>query len=195
MVRYRILLRTNRATLLPVVTGIVKGKDGVKSQANVFLDSGAQICMIRNAFAESLALESKPVSIVITKVGGVEEELTTKLYEVPVYNNNEHRIQVIQAVGIAQISKGSPNGNLSEIAKIFNIPRHELHRNPGPVDLLVGINYPHFHAGETKVMKKLAVRRSPLRWVVFGAGTEDGTTENNQVLHVRLASPIDLTEF
>ena len=106
------------------------------------------------------------------------------------YNNDEHRIQVIQAVGIAQISESSPNRNLSEIAKIFNILR-----NPGHFDLLVGIIYPHFHAGETKVRRKLAVRRSPLGWFVFGAETEGSTTENNQVLHVRLASPIDLTEF
>ena len=105
---------------------MIKGKDGVKSEANVFLDSGAQISMIRNALAETLALESRPISIVITKVGGVEEELITKLYKVPVYNTDEHRIQVIQAVGIAQISEGSPNGNLNEISRILNIPRNKL---------------------------------------------------------------------
>ena len=171
---------------------MIKGKDGVKSEANVFLDSGAQISMIRNALAETLALESRPISIVITKVGG---ELITKLYKVPVYNTDEHRIQVIQAVGIAQISEGSPNGNLNEISRIFNIPGKKLRRNPGPVDLLVGINYPQFHAGETKIMEKLAVRRSPLGWVVFGAGTEGITIRNKHVLHVRLTSSIDLTDF
>ena len=41
----------------------------------------------------------------------------------------------------------------------------------------------------------LAVRRSPLGWVVFGAGTEGITTGNKQVLHVRLASSIGLTDF
>ena len=151
--------------------------------------------MIRNAFAQSLGLKSKPISIVITKVGGAERIVTTKLYKVPVYKTEEHKIQVIQAVGITQISEGIPNGNLNEISKIFNIPRHELHQNPNPVDLLTGINYPHFHAGETKLIKNLAVRKSPLGCVVFRAGTEGITTGNKQVLHVRLASSIDLTDF
>ena len=43
-------------TILPVITGLVKGKDGVMSEANVFYDSGAQICMIRGSYAESLTL-------------------------------------------------------------------------------------------------------------------------------------------
>ena len=54
--------------------------------------------MIRNAGAQLLALERKPISIVIMKVGG-PEELTSKLYKVSVYNTDEHKIQVIQAVG------------------------------------------------------------------------------------------------
>ena len=44
-------------------------------------------------------------------------------------------------------------------------------------------------------MEKLAVRRSPLGWVVFGAGTEGITIRNKHVLHVRLTSLIDLTDF
>ena len=103
----------SRATLLPIVTGLIKVKDSVKSEANVFLDSEVQISMICNALAETLALESRPISIVITKVGGVKEEFITKLYKVPVYNTDEHKIQVIQAVGIAQISEESPNGNFN----------------------------------------------------------------------------------
>ena len=141
-------------TILPIITGLVKGKDGVMSEANVFYDSGAQISMIRRSYAESLALEGKPITIVITKVGGVEEELTTKLYNVPVYNSDGKRVQIVQAVGIAQISEDSPNGTISEISKIFDIPISMLKRKVGPVDLLIGINYPQFHAGETKIKKE-----------------------------------------
>ena len=52
---------------------------------DMIVDSGAQISLIRSVFADQLGLESKPVKIVITKVGGVEEELDTKLYRVPLY--------------------------------------------------------------------------------------------------------------
>ena len=47
---------------------------------SVFYDSGAQISLIRNEVAESLNLENRPVKVLITKVGGTEEELNTKLY-------------------------------------------------------------------------------------------------------------------
>jgi hypothetical protein len=121
------------------------------SEANVFYDSGAQISIIRRSYAESLALEGKPINIVITKVGGVEEELTTKLYKVPVYNSDGKRVQIVQAVGIAQISEDSPNGNISEVSKIFDIPTSMLKHKVGPIDLLIGINYPHGNAARTPI--------------------------------------------
>ena len=40
--------------------------------------------MIRSEFAESLNLKSQPIRIVITKVGGVEEDMNSSLYKVPV---------------------------------------------------------------------------------------------------------------
>ena len=182
-------------TILPIVTGFINGKDGVSSEASVFYDSGAQISMIRRSYAESLALESKPISIVITKVGGTEEELTTKLYKVPVHNCEGKRVQVVQAVGIEQISEDSSIENLDAISRTLDIPVDAVKRKAGPVDLLIGVNYPQFHAGETRIKKNLVARKSPLGWVVFGTGTKQLTVQHKQVLHVRLASPIDLTHF
>lgn len=186
---------TDCATILPMVTGLIEGKDSFKSEANIFLDSEAQVCMIRNAYAELLGLKGKPINIVITKVGGVEEKLITKLYKVLVYSSDGSKIQVIHAVGIAQISEGYSDGNLDEISRTFDISFSMLNGNAGAVDLLIGINYPQFHAGETKMKKSLTVRRSPLGWVAFSAGTGEIVTENKQVLPVCLASPIDLTDF
>ena len=64
--------------LLPVLLGQVKGKNGTKA-ANVFYDSGAQISMVRKDLAEEMRLEGRQSKIVITKVGGTEEELDTKI--------------------------------------------------------------------------------------------------------------------
>ena len=75
------------------------------------------------------------------------------------------------------------------------MPAIELHRKEGPIDLLIGINYPRFHIGETKVKDGLVARRSPLGWVIFGSNSDDTLLEAKQVLHVRLAEPVDLTEF
>ncbi len=126
----------------------------------------------------------------ITKVGRTEEELTTKLCKVPVHNCKGKQVQVVQAVGIEQISKDSSTENLDAISRILDIPVDAVKRKAGPVDLLIGVNYPQFHAGETRIKKNLIARKSPLGWVVFGTGTKQLTVQHKQVLHVRLASPI-----
>jgi hypothetical protein len=76
-------IHDGRGALLPVLLGQVKGKNGTKP-ANVFYDSGAQISMVRKDLDEEMGLEGRQSKIVITKVGGTEEELDTKIYKVPV---------------------------------------------------------------------------------------------------------------
>ena len=99
-------LQDKSLALLPIVTGAIKAHPNadVFTEATIFLDSGAQIPMIRSSLAESLSLQSKPVKILITKVGGIEEELTTKIYKFPVCTSDGKAVQVIQAVGIPEIS-------------------------------------------------------------------------------------------
>ena len=151
--------------------------------------------MIRDDFAEELGLESKPVTIFIAKVRETGQELNTKLYKVPIYAANGRAIQAIVAVGIPQISHDTTTINVNQLSEMFGLPKNEFHRKPGPIDILIGINYPTFHAGETKVKNGLAVRKSPLRWVIFGVKSQRSPPEVKQVLHVRFAPPADLSEF
>lgn len=188
-------VQDNSATLLPITTGIIKGKGGVKKEANVFFDSGAQISMIRDELAESLELEGKQTTIYITKVGGTEEELNTKIYKVPIYTRNNTPVQSIYAVGIKQISDETNTVNTDSIAQQLDVPVSDVKRKVGPIDILIGINYPSFHAGETKEKDGLVARHSPLGWVVFGCNSSKSTDQHSQVLHVRPASPVDLTDF
>ena len=181
--------------ILPVISSFIKGKQSEFIETSVFYDSGAQVSMIRTACAEQSALDGKPIKIVITKVGGVEEELDTKLYKVPLYADSGKMIQTIQAVGIPQISEEPAGVDMNHASRVLGIPTDKLHRKAGPIDLLIGINYPRFHVGETKVKDGLVARRSPLGWVIFGSNSDDALPEAKQVLHVRLAEPIDLREF
>ena len=59
--------------------------------------------MVRSSFAESLCPESKPLKSLITKVGGIEEELVTEVYKIPICTVDGKPVQTIQAVGIPQI--------------------------------------------------------------------------------------------
>ena len=181
--------------ILPIVSGLIKGSDTETVEASVFYDSGTQISIIRTALAERLCLESKPIRIVITKVGGAEEDLDTKLYKVPVCDDNGTLVQTIRAVGVPQISDETANPNVNYISSVLGIPVNQLQRKAGPVDLLIGINYPRFHIGETKTKEGFVARKSPLGWVVFGYDSQDVLSQVKQVLHVRLATPTDITDF
>lgn len=81
------------------------------------------------------------------------------------------------------------------ISKKFSVPVEELRREAGPIDILVGINYPNLHLGKTTVKDGLVLRESPLGLVVFGVKGESLDEESKQVLHVRVASPVDITDF
>ena len=67
-------------------------------------------------------------------------------------------IQTIQAVGIPQISEEPAGVDMNHVSKIFGIPTDKLHQKAGSTDLLIGINYPRFHVGETKVKDGLVAR-------------------------------------
>ena len=151
--------------------------------------------MVRDAFAEELELEGKPVTILIAKVGETEQELNTKLYKVPIYTTKGKAIETIEAVGIPQISHDTTTIDAIQASEVLGIPKNEFHRPQGPIDILIGINYPTFHAGETKVTNGLAARNSPLGWVMFGVKSQSSRSEVKQVLHVRFAPPVDISEF
>ena len=68
------------------------------------MDSGAQVSLIRNAAAKDLKLKRKDASVIITKVGGEEEEIHTKLYKVPLPSLDDNSVHHITAIGIPSIS-------------------------------------------------------------------------------------------
>ena len=188
-------IQDNSEAVLPIISATVKGPNNKCGKASVFYDSGSQVSMIRDDFAEELGLESKPVTISIAKVGETEQELNTKLYKVPIYAANGRAIQTIEAVGIPQISHDTTTINVNQVSEMFGLPKIEFHRKLRPIDILIGINYPTFHAGETNVKNGLAARKSPLGWVIFGVKSQRSPPEVKQVLHVRFAPPLDLSDF
>ncbi|XP_077981413.1 uncharacterized protein LOC144436486 [Glandiceps talaboti] len=183
-----------KETLLPVVSVSIVGNNSRKQPANVLLDSGAQISLIKTSLAESLQLRGKNISTTITKVGGEEEELCTKIYVVPVHPVNKKQIFNVKAIGIPSISNDISEVNVTEMSKQLNIKPYDIHRGSGSVDMLIGIDHAKMHAGETVEAGNLVARRSPLGWVIFGASTGE-QPQNCQVLHIKLAAPVDLTDF
>ena len=137
--------------------------------------------------ADELGLKGKEVTITIAKVGGEEEELITKLLRVRIRSLvSRNVIHTVTAVCIPCIR--------SDIAGIFGLGEEEIRRKNGQVGLLVGIDHPKLHTGETREAANLILRQFPLGWVIFGA-TPGKLEQVNRVFSVKVPTPIDMTDF
>ena len=95
----------SQKALLRIVQVDIVGSGRLLQRANALLDSGAQISLIRSSVAEDLELKGRDIVITITKVGGQEEELSTKIYQVRIRSMEDRSAHVIQAFGVPSISE------------------------------------------------------------------------------------------
>ena len=183
-------------SMLPVIAANICGSNGVQKSGNVLFDSGAQISLIRKETAENLGLIGKDITVNIVKVGGEEEEIRTKIYEVSVTGIDDKKKYIIKAIGISCISEEVKSVRSSPLAELFNLPKRELRRGRGHVDLLIGIDHAHMHTGPMKQVEHLVARKSPLGWVIFGnSTTRELDNVTTTVLHVKNINPVDLSDF
>ena len=182
------------SALLPIITANIHGQDGVQKRGNVLFDTGAQVSLIKNETASTLGLKGKDTSVTITKVGGEEESMQTKVYRVPVESLDNGRRYSIKAIGIPSISEEVTTVRMSEITDLLGLKNEKLRRGKGEVDLLIGIDHAHMHTGESKQAGQLVARHTPLGWVVFG-GSSGEVQETSRILHVKFEMPVDLTDF
>lgn len=178
--------------ILPVVTANICGQNGLQKQANILLDSGAQISLIRNDIATLLGLKGRDTCVTITKVGGEDESMMTKVFKVPV--TGDGKTYSIKAIGIEKINEDVTAIEMKRITKILGLESEKIRRRKGCIDLLIGIDHAQLHTGPTKQSGQLVARNTPLGWVVFG-GSPTSTEEVNQVYHVTYATPVDLSSF
>ena len=100
----------------------------------------------------------------------------------------------VTAVGISCISSNISKIKVHEVVKLLGLGEENIKRGDGPVDMLIGIDHPRLHTGETKQAANLVARHSPLGWVVFGAKPR-GHAHVHHVLNVKLSALIDMTDF
>ena len=161
----------------------------------MLIDSGAQISLIRNDTASILGLRGRDVHITITKVGGEEESIATKEYKVPVSAIVKGQSYSIRAVGIPNISEEVASVNLATLKAKLGLKREQVCRGQGPIEMLIGIDHAHVHAGPTKQADHLVARNTPLGWVIFG-GSPGTTSANSQgILHIRFSDRVGLSDF
>ena len=109
-------INENQEALLPIISANICGAKKLYKRGNVLFDSGAQISIIKQETAENLGLRGKDASTTITKVGGQEENVKTKVYKVPVTALDTRKTYSVTAVGIACISDDVTEIKIDEIA-------------------------------------------------------------------------------
>ena len=186
-------MKTKEA-LLPVVIAFVVGKNGKREEANILMDSGAQISLVGNDVAQRLRLDGRDVTITMTTVGGQEEELKTKMYEVQIRSKDNNSLFSVNAIGIPCISDEIKEVEVEAIERYLGLKRNVLSRGSGKLDVLIGIDHANMHTGEIKQVGNLVARHSPLGWLVFGA-TQSNPAAVNKVLRVGVSTPVAMNEF
>ena len=137
-------------TLLPVITCKIYGQNGFQKQSNTLLDSGAQVSLIRKKTAAALGLKGNDTAVTITKAGGEEETIKTKVYRVAVSSPDNTEMFSIKVIGILCISEEVSAVQLKPIAKLLGLENERICRGKGLVNLLIGIDHVQMHTGQTR---------------------------------------------
>ena len=117
------------------------------------------------------------------------------MYKVSVTGIDDKKKYVVRAIGIPCISDEIKGARSSALAEQFSLPREKIRRGNGHVDLLVGIDHAHMHTGQTREVNHMVARKSRLGWVIFGSTSGDLSNVTTTVLHVKVISPVDLSDF
>ena len=118
----------NSEALLPFISASIGGQDSLYKHGNVLLDSGAQISLIRLETATSLGLEGKSISIAITKVGGEEDEMITKVFNVGVTSLENKKIFPVKAIGIPCISDNIVDIKTKDTIEGLGLKKENIYR-------------------------------------------------------------------
>ncbi|KAJ8022200.1 hypothetical protein HOLleu_39614 [Holothuria leucospilota] len=189
-----ITLNESAKAILPIVQTKMVGPKGREYTGNVLFDSGAEISLVRLSVAENLNLKGRHVDVTITKLGGEQEQIQTKRFQLQIKSLETDRLYQIQAIGLPTISE-----EIEEIQEGIDLQRLKLEhsdvkRGSGPLDLLIGVDLGQMHSGEMRQSGNLVARHSPLGWVVFGS-CQGQSTYQKSVLHVKVSEPINMTDF
>lgn len=139
-----------QGALLPVMSAIIYGQNGIQKNGNILLDSGAQVSLIRSDTAELLGLKGRDTSVTIAKVGGEEETIRTKEYGIPVSSVDDCKKYLIKVIGIPSISDDMTPVPASQITELLGLSNEKIRRGRGPIDILIGIDHAHMHTGPTR---------------------------------------------
>ena len=112
---------------------------------NVLWDGGSTLSLITFDAAKRMNLEGTPTKLSVIKVGGVPEEIKSQKYDLLLYNNQQQPV-AFRVYGMEKISTKIEAVNVDGVLTLFkNVPKVEIERPRGQIDVLIGFEYAGHH--------------------------------------------------
>jgi len=168
-----------------------------KGWINMLWDNGSSLCFIMNKRAKAEKLKGTKTELSLVKVGGVREQLVSYKYKIPLIDKKGQELQ-IDVYSIDKITSDIPAVNLNGVYELFkNVPKKEIERPTGEVDVLIGYEYAGFHPQKEQSSGHLLLLKNQFGRCIGGTHqqikiTKDRYELNNvQVLHISSPSVED----
>ncbi len=185
----------DKESIMPVVRVRFRSKNGNIREGNVLIDSGAGTTVIRKDFANALGLQGRKERIDIAVVGGEritqDDSRRVKFWISPLHGDAAYPVEAHE---LDQTIINVPALNRDWLKSFDHLGDIEFPHSSGPVDLILGVQYSHFHA-ENEVRQGLpfqpVAKRTKLGWHVIGPDNVNSSTST----YLNFVKKIDLEKF
>ena len=163
--------------------------------ANVLWDSGASLCFITNSKAKAERLKGTKIELTVIKVGGDNEKISSNRYTLSLIDKRGQEVQ-FEVYGIDKITSEIQSVNIDGVIKLFkNIPREDILRPSGAVDVLIGYEYAAYHPQNEQSSGHLLLLKNRFGRCIGGTHPSiKETTTSHNLGHARINTMIAKVE-
>ena len=144
-----------------------------------FSANGASLCFITNEKAREERLEGTRVDLSIVNVGGANVKLPTYKYKLPLIDEQGQEV-LFNVYGIEKITSDIQAVNLDGVTDLFNVPREEITRPNGSVDVRIRYEYAGFYPEKEQSSRHLLLLKNRFGRCIGGSHFE---IEESNVSH------------
>ena len=164
---------------------------------NVMWDNASSLSFITNKTAKAQKLHGTTVQLSLVKVGAEKKDITTKKYTLPLIDLQGHQT-LIEVYGIDQITSNIRKIKIDGILHIFDVPKKDIERPTGTIDVLIGYDYAGLHPEMQNRSGHLLLLKNRFGFCI--GGTHPAIEENAEcfkynVAHVNHVRGIELSDF
>ena len=161
--------------------------------ATLFYDGGSTLTLCLHSWAKKHGLQGRPVVVFLKVLGGEYQEKETLEYMFHLVGV-DGKLFPVTAIGLDTITEENPGGDLTEAYETFpEIPRRQLERPEGQVELLIGQDYAGYLPRVEKCRDHLLLLKS-----LFGTGRllsgRTGLGEPPSCHHAMTAQAMEMRE-